>query len=312
MLRRTFLAALVSSTLMCGPGFAEPLTRVRIGFIPVSDFMPIFVAKDQGFFEKNKLDASLVQMANQQVILSALVAGDAEVGTTTAIKVLQADEAGIELTAVAGTQVTPIPTYSIVAARAGSGIAKPADLVGKKLAVNSLNEIHHVIVTRWLREAGVDPKRVTFVEVTFPQMADVLKSGQVDAVMTTDPFARRIIDQKIGVEVGKPFESTPDGTSTSMYAVTRAWAKANPRAVAGFQAALKEAVDFIRGNEEAARASLGKWTKQPPEVVRTTAMPNLQPVLTKAQLDFWLQETARQGVTKGTADTAALTKIPTK
>jgi NitT/TauT family transport system substrate-binding protein len=49
-----------------------------------------------------------------------------------------------------------------------------------------------VLFVKWLVEKGVDPKSVNFVEVTFPTMADIIKSGGVDAVLTAEPFVTRM------------------------------------------------------------------------------------------------------------------------
>ena len=56
------------------------------------------------------------------------------------------------------------------------------------------------MVLRWLAEQNVDPSHVTFVEVPFPQMPDLLKAGQIDVAVTVDPFYHRILEQKIGFQ----------------------------------------------------------------------------------------------------------------
>ena len=58
--------------------------------------------------------------------------------------------------------------------------------------LKSIGAYLHVLFRKWLIEKGVDPKGVNFVEVTFPTMNDVLKSGSVDAVLTAEPFVARM------------------------------------------------------------------------------------------------------------------------
>jgi NitT/TauT family transport system substrate-binding protein len=95
---------------------------------------------------------------------------------------------------------------------------------------------------------------VNFVEVGFQQMADVLKSGSVDAVDAIDPYYDRVA--AVGHPIGDPDETAPPGTLTSVYAVTRAWAAANLAIVAAFRQSLEEAQAFIASNEASARESL--------------------------------------------------------
>jgi hypothetical protein len=53
-------------------------------------------------------------------------------------------------------------------------------------------------------------KKVTFVEVGFPRLSDVMKAGSVDAALTTEPFKSRTIVAaaarlaKVSVELFRP------------------------------------------------------------------------------------------------------------
>ena len=47
----------------------------------------------------------------------------------------------------------------------------------RRSARPGLGAFLHVLFVKWLVEKGVDPKRVNFVEVTFPTMTDIVKSG---------------------------------------------------------------------------------------------------------------------------------------
>ena len=89
---------------------------------------------------------------------------------------------------VAGGGVTSkaITGFGLVA-RAGSGIKTAADCVGKKIGVPGLGAFLHVTFRAWLKNQGVDYKKVNFVEAAFPQHGDMLRGGSLDAVVTADP-----------------------------------------------------------------------------------------------------------------------------
>jgi len=87
--------------------------------------------------------------------------------------------------------------YGLVA-RAGSGIKTAQDCVGKKVGVPGLGAFLHVTFRAWLKDQGVDYRKVSFVEASFPQHGDLLRGGSVDAVVTADPFMNRITDSGAG------------------------------------------------------------------------------------------------------------------
>ncbi len=281
---------------------ASAATAIRVVYIPIVDALPLFVAKDQGFFAKRDLDVTATSVANQGVVVSSLVSNSAEIGFTVTISMLQAKDAGLDMKAVAGAAAFPIPFPRNVGvvARTDSGIHGPADLVGKRVGVTGLRAFHQIMVQRWLAENGVDYNKVRFVEVPFPLGPDLLKAGQVDAVASVDPFFKRMIDTGIGYVVGDFMGTVPDGTLIDFYMATAQWAGANLAAARAFRDALAEAADFIAKNHDAARASLATWTKQPPAVVATTAIPSLRVDISAAQIDYWIDLLKRQGMINGT------------
>jgi hypothetical protein len=113
---------------------------------------------------------------------------------------LQAADGGLDLVAVAGASIMNSTSNANIAAfvRNGITIKEPKDFVGKKVGAPGLGAFLHVLFVKWLVEKGVDPKSVNFVEVTFPTMADIIKSGSVDVVLTAEPFVTRMSNAGLG------------------------------------------------------------------------------------------------------------------
>ena len=300
--RTAFLAgAAAAGTALAGgiPRAAAAATQIRVCYIPIVDELPMYVGVDQGFFKKRDLDVSGIIVANQGVLISSLASGSAELGSSVLVSMLPAIEAGIPLAAVAACVTFPIPHNVGVLAKTDGGIKTAKDLVGKKVGIPGLKSYFQVMTTRWLAEKGVDAAKLTFVEVPPPQTADLLKSGQVDAVVTVDPFFHRIIDQKIGYQFDD-FEATvPAGTLIDCYASTKDWALKNPVAVKAFREGLVESIEHIKKNEASARESLGKWTKQPPAVVADTAIPTFSVPVNAGQVQWWIDLAKKQGLIAG-------------
>jgi NitT/TauT family transport system substrate-binding protein len=278
---------------------ASQAADLRIATLPIMDTLPILVAHDEGIFKKHGLNSSITLVTNQQIIMGALMSKSHDIGLSVPPTVMQAKDAGIDLVIVAGATEYPRPeNYAGLLMREGSGIKKAADLAGKKIAVAGLNAYHYFMTVDYLQRNNVDPKSVTFVEVAFPQQGDVLKSGQVDAVVTVDPFYGRIVGNKIGYSIEEYDAHVPTNTLIDFYVSTRAWAKENPETVKALRAALNEAIAFIKTNEKASRASLQRWSKLPESVVALAKFSNFKTEVEGKQLQHWIELGKRQGFIK--------------
>lgn len=302
---RFLLAPLACLALMLQP--AEAATKIRLMYTAVTGYAASYVAKDQGFFEKRGLDVELILAAHGGAIIAGVVSGSAEVGTPTPTVFLQAIDGGLDQVALAATNAFPEKTNSGVMARTDSNIKSAQDLIGKRVGVPGLNGLLDVIFRKWLADQGVDTKRVTYVEVSFPQMSDALKAGNVDAVVAVDPFYTRIIEQKTGYLLDNYTKGLPDGTIASVYSATGKWAAANASAVRAFQEALSEAVAFSRSNEAATRESIARYTKLPPPVVASLPVPNLVAKISPQDLKFWIDVMKERGMLTGTPDAVKVT-----
>jgi NitT/TauT family transport system substrate-binding protein len=285
-----------------GTAQAETVTKVRIMYTAVAPYAASFVAKDQGFFEKRGIDADLILAANGSAIVAGVVAGQVEIGTPTPTVFIQAFDSGLDQVALAATNALPDTSRSGVIARASSGIKTPKDLVGKKVGVPGINGLLDVIFRRWLASQGIDTKRVTYVETTFPQMNDLLKAGQVDAVVAVDPFYGRILSQATGYLLDDYVRTLPPGTIASVYSATSKWANANKSVVKDFQEALVEAVAFSKINDAAVRESIARYTKLPATVVANLPVPNLVAKISPDDLKFWIDLMKERGMLSGNPD----------
>jgi NitT/TauT family transport system substrate-binding protein len=271
---------------------------VRVVLIPVVDTLPMFVAVDQGFFAHHGVDVSIISVANQGIVMSALVSGSAEIANEVASTMLQGREAGIDSVILwdAASFPYPQPLHVGIVARTGSGIAAARDLVGRKVAVVGINGFHHTLVKRWLEEKRVDPARINFVEVPFPQMMDVLRAGTVDAAVSIDPFYNRILANNVGFVFDNFVATVPDGALIDFYATQRGWAAAHGDIIARMRAGLADAIAFIKSNDAGARESLASSSKQPPEVVAHTTLPDYKIDVRAEQVEFWIELAKHQGL----------------
>ena len=173
--------------------------EVIIGGTPNAEQATAMVAEQQGIFKKHGIDGRFQIVPINPTIPPALMSNSIQIGVPTPTTLLQAIDNGIDLVIIGGASVNnPKGTGIGILVRKGSGIKTAKDLVGKRFGAPGLNAVLHVVTRRWLTEQGVDPKSVNFVEATFPVHGDLLKSGQIDAVVTADPFLSRIRRRRRG------------------------------------------------------------------------------------------------------------------
>ena len=243
-----FAAALALAT----PAFAQ--SKINAGYVTATDFVPLLIAKEKGYFANHGLDVEPKRIPIITNIPPALISGDLQIGASTMPLLLQANDGGVDIKLIAGAARHLKETSKIaLMVRTGLKIEKPEDLKGKKIGVAGFNSTMDVFVRKWLRMKGIDPKDVTFVEAQFPQMPDLLKAGTVDAVTITEPMKSIAIKNGVGYSFADyAAEVNPDVLMVG-YISTGDWAAKNAPAIASFRAAMDEAIAFAQANPDAAR-----------------------------------------------------------
>ena len=305
-IRTIGLVAAALAGLFLGPARAE--TTLQIGCTATTDCASAAVAIEDGIFKKNGIDATLTLIGLNSNIPAALISGSLQIGGPTPSVFLQAVDGGLDLVAVSGASTTAKETADTVAvvARAGESIKTAKDFVGKKVGAPGLGAFLHVLFRQWLIQNGVDPSGVSFVEVTFPTMNDILKSGAVDAVVTAEPVLSRILKAGTGTVVANFLADLPPHEPQILYASTRAWAEANPKVVEAYRASIKEAADIVNRDPDKARGAISRFTKLPLDVLKTMKLSVSDPVLAVSQLDWWVGVMKQQDMVQTAPDTKAL------
>src|ERR1700685_2554606 len=285
-----FLAVAMSAAVLASGG-AHAQTKIQIGCTATSDCASAMVAVDEGIFKKHGLDAEMILIGINSNIPAAILSNSIQIGGPTSTVFLQAVDGGLDLVAVAGASImNPTSNANIGAfVRNGITIKEPKDFIGKKVGAPGLGAFLHVLFVKWLVEKGVDPKSVNFVEVTFPTMADIIKSGGVDAVLTAEPFITRMTNAGLG-SVGAHYGAELARTEPIIfYAAARDWAESNPAIIKQFRAAIAEGAAIVNADRDKASASIAKFTKQSVELVKSSPPNRSEPALKAEQLAWWIE-----------------------
>jgi len=296
----TALALVLTLGLASNLGWAQAQkTPLTVSYTATPEFGSAFIAKERGLFEKHGLDVTLQLIPVSPNVPGAVMSGSVQVGGATPPVLLQAVDSGLDLVAIAGGGVYENSSRALgLVARTGVSINTPQDLIGKKVGVPGFGAAMHLLVKRWLMDKGVDPKKVTFIEVAIPQMPDVLKGGSVDVVATAEPFVTRMVQAQIGSAVPAYASELPDGFSSVLYISTRQWATTHGPAVQAFRAAIGEAIVWAKANKTQAYVDIGKYFKVPPPVLQATPWPNWVAELNDQHLRTWVDMMNNQSLLK--------------
>lgn len=308
--RRSFLATTAALAAAATPSAgAQPTTKLVYGYSAVTDYATVFVAAEQGYFAKRGIDIELRFIPLNPTIVPAVQSGSLDIGGPTPTAYLQAISGGLDHVVLGGGGVLSKSFTEVgLVTKPGNGIASAADCVGRKIGVPGLGALLHIGFRQWLKVNNVDQSKVTFIEAPFPQHADMLRSGAVDALVTAGPFMSRILASEEGRVAAYFLTFLPEGAPTVVHAATREWAQKNPVAVKAFRESIAQATAFMAmpANDQAVRAALAKHLKLPPMVAKSMQISPPGPVVTVKQLQWWGALMREQGYLKTEPNYAGL------
>jgi len=168
---------------------------------------------------------------------------------------------------------------------ARSRIQTIADLKGKTIGVNALNNIGTLLITSLLaaNAMGVKVDHIRFKAIPFPDMTRALQTHQVDAAWMVEPFVTYA--EMTGAT---PLADTDQGATQNLpvagYMVTQSWEKKYPGTAAAFKRALLEGQEIASRNLPAVWHGVEKFAKIPADVAGLIALPTYPPLIQPSEL----------------------------
>ena len=239
-------------------------------------------------------------------VIAAVASGDVAIGYV-----------GSSPLAAAASRQLPIETFFIavqigaseaLVVRDKSGIAKPQDLVGKKIAVPFVSTAHYSLLAA-LKHWGINPKDVQILNLRPPELAAAWERGDIDAAYVWDPALGKIkASGKVltdSAQVGQWGAPTFDA-----WIVRRDFVEKHPKFVQQFTQVTADAYAAYRANPNA-------WGVKSPQAAKIAKLTgaNLEEIpelLTGSSFPLANEQAASAllggGTVKAIADTAAFLK----
>ena len=259
-------AALCAMLLTLQLAGAQELRRVHYGTSASVAHLPVWVAKDAGFFAKKGLNVEPVQIRGGALITVGIMSGALQFSGAGAESVVAARIEGGDVVLLAcPSDLEPI--YLITRPE----IKSAAELKGKSSAVTRIGSSTHFYLRAALRTVGLDEKDLTILQLgAGPEMATALDSGRISAAALNVRYAIPFLQRgwPVLVELAKTDLVYPSSCVTS----SRAFVKSEPRLVEDFLSAYVAGIQLIKNNQSFAERSLIKWTRENDSYVVTKSI----------------------------------------
>ncbi|MGH3343027.1 MAG: ABC transporter substrate-binding protein [Carbonactinosporaceae bacterium] len=287
MLLTTSCGSSGSETASAGLDPKDPMT-IKVGEVAGIPSAFLQYGQNQGFFTKHGLNLKIETAAGGAAIIPGIVSGDYAMGGSNIVSVVLATSKGLPIRMVtSGTSIgqTKQDDFSAVLVSPGGGIREPADLEGKTIAVNTLQNISEVTVKAALEKHGVDPESVKFTEVGFPEMLPSLEKGEIDAVHEIEPFVT------LGIAGGFkpiawPYAESRPGMQIGSYVTHERYLSEHPDVVKAFQAGIADTAAAIEKDPEAFRKALPDLSELSPEAAQKAVLPVWRASADPASIEF--------------------------
>src|SRR5262249_26706838 len=282
-------------------GQAQAPTNLRLAIQPLTNYTPVLVGRDKGWFAEEKLSVTWTTIAQAAIAVEAGVGGSAQFGGGALLVPRVAPRNRLDISFVVPT--TRIrnepPDNNGLLVRVDSDIRTPKDLAGKTISAGLVNSINYIHMHEWLKRHGVDPRSVSFLELPFPQMADALFQKRLDAVWNVEPFVTVMLQTGKARGTAYPYQEVIPGRDVPAFIAKDSWLKANRDVALRFRHVIERATNYLKDAPKEERDSwVAKYSGVKPEIVAVMNLPQFSAKFNVPSLAKNLEIAVRHGVVK--------------
>ena len=274
------LLVLALTAAFAVPALAEKQV-VRVAYVPVMHFAPLYVAKELGYFDELGLDVQLTRVKSGTACMAFLSEGKVQVGAIAVVaSAWNAFQKGLDIRIVASAGLKRTendPTMLVVRKDlVDSGKVKTAaDLKGMRVAMaGGPGSGGEYLVSKALEKSGLSVRDVKMSKIGNADMPAAFKTKSVDAGLVGSPYAYKILKNKWGTALVK--DMVP-GAMTVVFVYSGQFIKDQPEAAKKFMVGLLKGSRAMQGQkflDSKNMAAYLKYQKASEEAIRKS-MPML-------------------------------------
>jgi NitT/TauT family transport system substrate-binding protein len=270
-----------------GGGGAET-TTLSLGLIPITAVAPVYLGIEHGFFEEEGLVVEPEMAQEGASIITGVLNGERQIGFAAVVPLINSRVQNLDVKMISGAWIVdadPEVDPSRIWVPPDSDIESPADLTGKQVATNALQAVFQLVVDREIAADGGDPSQTRYVVVPLPNMIQALEAGEVDAIITTEPFTLQA-EQAGFREIGRPYSGALPDATIAAYFVSDAYLDENPDVVERFRRAMDTASQYANDNPDEVREIVTTYTSLSPEVAAEIRVENFQTAIDERTIEL--------------------------
>jgi NitT/TauT family transport system substrate-binding protein len=276
---------------------AEAVT-VQAGVIPVVDVAVLYLGQEQGFFEDRGITLNFNTGQGGAALVPSVLNGEYQFAFSNVVSIMQARDQGLPLTILApSAAATGDPDFGINnMVVIDPAIQDAGDLVGKRVAVNTLNNLSEILARASVDAAGGDSDQVIFTELPFADSVTALAAGEVDAFLCAEPFCSIAADAGARV-LANPYDDLAPGEqmAASVYFTTQTAIDEDPELFQNLQDAIAESQEYAAENPDEVRAQLPNYTQLDPALIERMRLPEFKASLEPEELQALADAAVRYG-----------------
>lgn len=253
-------AALVSTAC-----FAEPelqpvrMANLNIGLASMTQALAI----EKGIFARHGLDLQVINFIKGGAEASAGVAsGQVDMGVF-GTPILTAISFGLKIRIV-GSPPLKRNNFELVARK---GITSVKELKGKVVTCGALGGGNHQALLKILKANGLGPDDVSIIATGGTDAEMILRSGKVDAVITTEPLRLKLEDEGVGTLIAAASDYFGRYQHSYVFATDKFIAD-HPEAIRAYLAATRESLDYAKTHEDELIEYSAKKVRMKKELIR--------------------------------------------
>lgn len=240
------LLTIVVGLIGCGDSSKENLTTVKLNEVAHSIFYaPLYVAIEEGYFEKEGIDLELVTGFGADKTMTALLSGEADIGFMGPETTVYTANEGANDKVVNFAQLTQ-RAGNFVVAREDMPDFSWNDLKGKTVLGGRAGGMPEMVFEYVLKENGIDPSTDLTIDqsIDFGSTAAAFSGGSGDFSVEFEPGATNLEKEGAGFVVASVGVDSSYVPYTA-FSAKESYIQKHPELIQSFTNALQKGMDYV-------------------------------------------------------------------
>lgn len=266
---------IIAVSIIFFPSCNEKTKPIKVGYLPIAECLPLYVAKEKGLFEKYGLEIELVSEPGGPTVFKELDAGAIDIGFSNVVTLIKQSNAGKSYKSIFGaTYETMNNTNHSIFGRSNENISLDSAIFG----VNAHKNIEELMLINFLNSKGIkidSTIQSRFKEIPFPQMLSSLKDKEIDFACIVEPAITIAKNDMVNCKYnGNHYPVTSENkVLVATYVSTSKTISLKTKEIKKFIQAMKEPTEYINAGNNDVRKYILTYSKIPEALLAKISLP---------------------------------------